>query len=191
MKFNRTDAQTLTAAQFTATYGEAPVDKNDPEAANTAVFYSVPVEFSAKAKAVMDYFDDTAFIFEYADKLVVTDESLYLTNHGDGTMDAPMGGPRAEFDSWEEMEEWLDGTYQELVDEDFIEPIPQWPEGTTRWYYGMRLRGFSIGCQPKEGFVEREDDPDGKYWDVIIYDRPLSDREVADYDLDFITGKIA
>lgn len=50
--------------------------------------------------------------------------------------------------------------------------------------YGMRLRPFSIGCQPKAGFIEREDDPTGKYWDVIIYDRPLTEKELEDYELD-------
>lgn len=53
--------------------------------------------------------------------------------------------------------------------------------------YGMRLRGFSIGCQPKEGFVERVDDPTGKYWDILIYDRELSEEETRAYDLDFIS----
>lgn len=50
--------------------------------------------------------------------------------------------------------------------------------------YGMRRRPFSIGCQPKDGFVEREDDPSGKYWDVIIYDRPLTEKELENYELD-------
>ena len=50
--------------------------------------------------------------------------------------------------------------------------------------YGMRLRGFSMGCQPMRGFVERLDDPTGKYWDIIIYDRELTEKEVADYELD-------
>ena len=50
--------------------------------------------------------------------------------------------------------------------------------------YGMRLRPFSIGCQPKDGFVEREDDPNGKYWDIIIYDRQLTRKELEDYQLD-------
>ena len=53
--------------------------------------------------------------------------------------------------------------------------------------YGMRLRGFSIGCQPKEGFVERVDDPTGKYWDILIYVRELSEEETRVYDLDFIS----
>ena len=191
MKYNRSDARTLTAEQFADRFGEYPVDKNDPENALTAIYYSTPDGFSDKAKAVMEYLDDTGWIFEYAGKLIMTDEALYLTSHGDGTHEAPFGGPRAEFDSWEEMEEWLELTYQDLLDDGQIETVREWPEGTTRWFYGMRLRGFSIGCQPKEGFVERVDDPDGKYWDVIVYDRPLSDQEIDAYDLDFITGKIA
>ena len=50
--------------------------------------------------------------------------------------------------------------------------------------YGMRLRGFSIGCQPKEGFVERRDDDTGKYYDILVYDRPLTVKEMTGYDLD-------
>lgn len=49
--------------------------------------------------------------------------------------------------------------------------------------YGMRLRGFSPGCQPR-GVIRREDDPTGKYWDIIIYDRELTRRELVDYELD-------
>ena len=52
--------------------------------------------------------------------------------------------------------------------------------------YGMRLRGFSIGCQPMDGFVERCDDEKGVYWDIIVYDRKLTDDEVRDYELDYI-----
>ena len=54
------------------------------------------------------------------------------------------------------------------------------------YYYGMRLRGFSPGCQPMTGFVNREDDPTGKYYDILIYDRALSPKEIADYELDYI-----
>lgn len=51
--------------------------------------------------------------------------------------------------------------------------------------YGMRLRGFSPCCQPK-GVLRREDDPSGKYWDLLVYDRKLTDKELADYELNFI-----
>lgn len=53
--------------------------------------------------------------------------------------------------------------------------------------YGMRLRGFSIGCQPMKGFIERQDDESGKYYDILLYDRPLKDKELKEYELDFIS----
>lgn len=59
---------------------------------------------------------------------------------------------------------------------------------TNEFKYGMRLRGFSIGCQPKEGFIRREDDTTGHYWDIIIYSRPLTDDEVRHYSLDRLTA---
>ena len=49
--------------------------------------------------------------------------------------------------------------------------------------YGMRLRGFSIGCQPK-GVIERMDDPSGRYYDILAYDRQLTKKELEDYELD-------
>lgn len=52
--------------------------------------------------------------------------------------------------------------------------------------YGMRLRGFSPGCQPVEGFIERLDDPKRRYHDILVYDRRLSGREVMDYELDYL-----
>ena len=52
--------------------------------------------------------------------------------------------------------------------------------------YGMRLRGFSMGCQPMNGLVERQDDLTGKYWDVLFYNRKLTDREQTMYELDYM-----
>lgn len=57
------------------------------------------------------------------------------------------------------------------------------------YIYGMRLRGFSIGCQPKNGLLRREDDTTGKYHDIIVYDRELTQQETADYELDFIRAE--
>lgn len=51
-------------------------------------------------------------------------------------------------------------------------------------FYGMRLRGFSPGCQPTKGFVERLDDNTGKYHDILVYDRKLTAKEQVDYELD-------
>lgn len=53
----------------------------------------------------------------------------------------------------------------------------------SEYKYGMRLRGFSPGAQPKEGFMERQDGT-GRYWDILVYNRPLTEQELADYELD-------
>ena len=55
-----------------------------------------------------------------------------------------------------------------------------------RYYYGMRLRGFSPGCQPMNGLLDRIDSDMPRYHDVLIYDRPLTTDELKDYELDFI-----
>ena len=54
--------------------------------------------------------------------------------------------------------------------------------------YGMRLRGFSIGCQPMKGLIEYEPDMSGKYYDILHYGRELTEQEVKDYELDKIEG---
>lgn len=52
--------------------------------------------------------------------------------------------------------------------------------------YGMRLRGFSPWCQPKEGLLGREDDPTGRYWDIVVYKRELTEKEKVIYGLEAI-----
>ena len=52
--------------------------------------------------------------------------------------------------------------------------------------YGMRLRGYSPGCQPKDGFVCRLDSD--MYHDILLYDRKLTEQELRDYELDELTG---
>ncbi len=54
------------------------------------------------------------------------------------------------------------------------------------YVYGMRLRGFSPGCQPKDGLLFRKDSPWKKYYDLLTYDRKLTDEELNHYDLDFL-----
>lgn len=54
--------------------------------------------------------------------------------------------------------------------------------------YGMKLRPFSIGCQPKKVYEVREDE-NNVYWDILIYDRRLTMEEVNDYDLVYL-GKV-
>lgn len=50
--------------------------------------------------------------------------------------------------------------------------------------YGMRLRGFSPMCQPMNGLLRREDDLTGKYHDILVYSRELTEKELRDYELD-------
>ena len=52
--------------------------------------------------------------------------------------------------------------------------------------YGMRLRGFAPMCQPKQGFCERLDDTTGRYYDILVYDRELTQKELRDYELDYL-----
>lgn len=56
-----------------------------------------------------------------------------------------------------------------------------------KYLYGMRLRGFSPGAQPK-GVVDVYNDPNGRYWCIIVYARRLTEQEVRDYELDFLGG---
>lgn len=53
--------------------------------------------------------------------------------------------------------------------------------------YGMKLRGFSIGCQPS-GVIEwmDVDKKETGYYSIIIYDRELTDEEIRKYDLERI-----
>lgn len=51
------------------------------------------------------------------------------------------------------------------------------------YWYAYRLRGFSPSCQPK-GFIDSNEDY-GRFGS-IAYDRPLTEQEVSDYELDEI-----
>ena len=55
-----------------------------------------------------------------------------------------------------------------------------------QYRYGMRLRGFSPGCQPMKNLVSREDDMSGRYYDILVYSKPLTDAEMSAYVLDYI-----
>lgn len=58
-----------------------------------------------------------------------------------------------------------------------------------QYAYGMKSRGFSIGCQPKSDFIERIEDTSDTFYDILVYGRKLSDKEVSDYELVYL-GKI-
>lgn len=52
--------------------------------------------------------------------------------------------------------------------------------------YGMRLRGFSPGCQPKDGLIGCTGEESRQYYDFLLYSRKLTEKELNDYELDFI-----
>lgn len=62
------------------------------------------------------------------------------------------------------------------------------------YFYGMRLRGFSPGAQPKDGLIDRYElsdlpfKPYTTFYDVIGYNRKLSAVEEIRYDLEYIGG---
>ena len=109
MKYARRDATIYTDLE--------PIDRNDPDSANSAIEYGLPTGFSGKAHACWEYFSGAAYLFEYKGQLVITDESLELTEYGDGSHEAPFGAPRGTFDTWEEVEEWLEAVYDDLMEE--------------------------------------------------------------------------
>lgn len=45
-------------------------------------------------------------------------------------------------------------------------------------------------AQPKKGLCKIEEDPTGKYWNILFYDRVLREKEEKDYDLDFLYIKL-
>lgn len=79
---------------------------------------------------------------------------------------------------------YLDGKAKATVIKAALrEYMERHPDPKPEYRYGMRLRGYSPGAQPK-GVLRREDDTTGKYHDIIVYDRMLSADEIRDYELD-------
>lgn len=53
--------------------------------------------------------------------------------------------------------------------------------------YGMKERGFSIGCQPTGvKHFENADKLTTGYWSYIYYDRELTDEEIDKYELQLL-----
>lgn len=55
-----------------------------------------------------------------------------------------------------------------------------------KYRYGMRLRGYSIACQPMKGLQDVKDDPNGRYYNILGYDRELTRQEIEDYELTYL-----
>lgn len=63
------------------------------------------------------------------------------------------------------------------------------------YIYGMKARPFSMGCQPMEGLITSDAFEDleidfeqmrMKYHSTLLYGRELSEKELDDYELEFI-----
>lgn len=104
--------------------GDTPIDMNNVGNESTAIEYKLPDNFSEKAKKFWAYLEGAAFIFEYESRLVITDESLYLTEYEDGNSNVLCGAPRWIFDSWKELEEMLENCYDDYGEdiEELFEP---------------------------------------------------------------------
>ena len=111
---------------------ERPVDRNDPEAAATAVALAFPHELSDNAWRMLNYLDGTAFLFAYKGQLVVTDESLDLTECGDGA-ESPVGGPRWVGDSFQQLEAWLEHEFWDWLEDEDAPFTTETP--VVRWDY--------------------------------------------------------
>lgn len=56
------------------------------------------------------------------------------------------------------------------------------------YVYGMRLRPFGVGSQPMDGLqeVKAADKAKTGYWSRLKYIRELTDKELIEYELDFL-----
>lgn len=53
------------------------------------------------------------------------------------------------------------------------------------YMYGYRLRPPSVGTQPK-GFLRFKAQEYLDYWGYVIYNRKLTEKEMDQYDLDYL-----
>ena len=99
------------------------IDRNDPQAQATAIELQFPETFSAKAWRTIRYFEGAMYLYSYKGKFVATDESLDLTEYGDGSHERPYGAPRFVCDTLNELEKVLE-ELADFFDEDGT--IPGW-----------------------------------------------------------------
>lgn len=99
------------------------IDRNDPQAAVTAIELRFPGTFSHKAWRVIRYMEGAMFLYAYKGKFIATDESLELTACGDGSYEKPFGAPHWTGSSLDELEGWL----EQIADEyDKMAKVPGW-----------------------------------------------------------------
>ena len=116
------------------------IDRNNPLAAATAIELQFPKTFSKKAWRVIRYFEGAMYLYSYKGKFVATDESLELTEYGDGSNETPYGAPRFVCDTLNELEAIL----EDLADlYDASGDIPGWETGKPHEIPKVSLQGGS------------------------------------------------
>ena len=55
-----------------------------------------------------------------------------------------------------------------------------------RYIYGMRARGYAPLAQPKEGLMEHWASAYEEYYDLLEYNRRLTEEEERKYQLDYL-----
>lgn len=84
----------------------------DHRCGTTAERLDWPRDLSNKANTYIAYLGDTAFLFKYQGRFIVTDESLFLTEAPDNS-----NGPIGEFETIDKMADWLEDGYKSLLSE--------------------------------------------------------------------------
>lgn len=54
------------------------------------------------------------------------------------------------------------------------------------YYYGMKLRPYGIGCQPKGMELLIDCERGARYWSIIYSTKMLSKEQCEAYDLDYL-----
>lgn len=103
-----------------------PIDRNSNDSAYgmTAVPVEWPDDLTRSQEMARAYWEDEAAVFKYMGRYVITDDSGYLTEWGDGTEGKPFGGPMAVLDTEEDVRDWLDDTYREAREDGITLPFP-------------------------------------------------------------------
>ena len=55
-----------------------------------------------------------------------------------------------------------------------------------KFKYGMRLRGFSLGCQPMKHLHDVRESDGNPYYSYLFYTEKLTEDEVRNYELDYL-----
>ena len=89
----------------------------------TTFALELPRNMRPMARAAFKALDGYGCLFEHKGRLVMTDESGDLEEHGDGTPGNPWGCPRWVGDSFAELEDWLVQCAAEWIAEGPDDPI--------------------------------------------------------------------